>query len=250
MENKRKTISKKTRFEVFKRDNFTCQYCGRMAPDVILEIDHINSVKNGGDNSIINLITSCFECNRGKGKRKLSEHQELKKQQEMLIELNNKREQLEMLVKWKKELSKLDEEMVDKIEELFKVFSLNDNGRNNIMKCIKKYGFDETYESAKISYGQYCDENNEETFNKVINYIPRICYNRLRDNQNPIYSKINYICGILRNRLYYFNEIRIKKYLINNMNENDIQVIIDISKNVRNWTELKETLEEYFGEEL
>ena len=47
----RKAISKKLRFEVFKRDNFTCQYCGRMAPDVILEVDHINPVKNGGDNN-------------------------------------------------------------------------------------------------------------------------------------------------------------------------------------------------------
>ena len=37
----RKTLSKKIRFEVFKRDKFTCQYCGRMSPDVILEVDHI-----------------------------------------------------------------------------------------------------------------------------------------------------------------------------------------------------------------
>jgi 5-methylcytosine-specific restriction endonuclease McrA len=29
----RKALSKKLRFEVFKRDNFTCQYCGRAAPD-------------------------------------------------------------------------------------------------------------------------------------------------------------------------------------------------------------------------
>lgn len=69
--NKRKGISKKTRFEVFKRDNFTCQYCGRSAPDVILEIDHINSVKNGGDNNILNLVTSCFDCNRGERKKKV-----------------------------------------------------------------------------------------------------------------------------------------------------------------------------------
>ena len=52
MAQKRKTLTKKTRFEVFKRDNFTCQYCGRMAPDVILEIDHISPVNCGEDNSI------------------------------------------------------------------------------------------------------------------------------------------------------------------------------------------------------
>ena len=44
----RKTISKKIRFEVFKRDSFTCQYCGRMAPYIVLEVDHINAVANGG----------------------------------------------------------------------------------------------------------------------------------------------------------------------------------------------------------
>ena len=84
MGNKRIPISKKQRFEVFKRDNFTCQYCGRMAPDVVLEINHINPISNNGNNDILNLITSCFDCNRGKGKRKLSENEEIKKQQEQL----------------------------------------------------------------------------------------------------------------------------------------------------------------------
>ena len=41
----RKAISKKLRFEVFKRDSFTCQYCGKSAPDVILHVDHILPVK-------------------------------------------------------------------------------------------------------------------------------------------------------------------------------------------------------------
>lgn len=36
---KRKGIPRSIRFEVFKRDMFTCQYCGRKAPDVILEVD-------------------------------------------------------------------------------------------------------------------------------------------------------------------------------------------------------------------
>jgi 5-methylcytosine-specific restriction endonuclease McrA len=66
MAEKRKTISKKTRFEVFKRDGFVCQYCGAHPPAVILEPDHINPVCNGGGNGIDNLVTSCFDCNRGK----------------------------------------------------------------------------------------------------------------------------------------------------------------------------------------
>lgn len=67
----RKSLSKKQRFEIFKRDSFTCQYCGRTPPEVILEVDHINPVINGGDNDPLNLITACFDCNRGKGAKEL-----------------------------------------------------------------------------------------------------------------------------------------------------------------------------------
>lgn len=64
---KRKGLSKKIRFQVLRRDNFTCQYCGRKAPAVCLEIDHIKSVALDGDNDIDNLITACHDCNIGKG---------------------------------------------------------------------------------------------------------------------------------------------------------------------------------------
>ncbi len=72
MKSERKSLSKTTRFEVFKRDVFTCQYCGRNPPVVTLELDHINPVSNGGNDDFENLVTSCFDCNRGKGSRLLS----------------------------------------------------------------------------------------------------------------------------------------------------------------------------------
>lgn len=63
---KRTPISKSKRFKVLKRDNYTCQYCGRSAPEVKLEIDHQKPVSKGGTNDINNLVTSCRSCNRGK----------------------------------------------------------------------------------------------------------------------------------------------------------------------------------------
>lgn len=68
----RKKIGKKIRFEVFKRDSFTCQYCGAAPPAVVLEVDHIEPVSEGGSNDAHNLITACFDCNRGKGSTSLS----------------------------------------------------------------------------------------------------------------------------------------------------------------------------------
>lgn len=63
---KRKALSKKLRFEVFLRDEFTCQYCGRAAPSVVLELEHIVPVSRGGGNDKCNLTTACEECNAGK----------------------------------------------------------------------------------------------------------------------------------------------------------------------------------------
>ena len=42
------SISKKLRFEVFKRDGFQCQYCGKTPPAITLEIDHINPKSKRG----------------------------------------------------------------------------------------------------------------------------------------------------------------------------------------------------------
>jgi 5-methylcytosine-specific restriction endonuclease McrA len=60
-------LTQKERFFILKRDNFTCQYCGRKPPEVVLEVDHIITVYDGGTNDPDNLIASCLPCNRGKG---------------------------------------------------------------------------------------------------------------------------------------------------------------------------------------
>lgn len=63
---KRSQISKRLRFAIFTRDSFTCRYCGRSAPEVTLEVDHVQAVSRGGNNDPSNLATACYDCNRGK----------------------------------------------------------------------------------------------------------------------------------------------------------------------------------------
>jgi 5-methylcytosine-specific restriction endonuclease McrA len=58
------------RFEIFQRDNFTCQYCGRTKKvGIKLVIDHKVPVSKGGTDSPENLITACDECNLGKSNK-------------------------------------------------------------------------------------------------------------------------------------------------------------------------------------
>jgi hypothetical protein len=59
-------IPAQLRAEVLNRDNFTCQWCGAKAPDVVLHIDHIIPVIRGGKTESRNLQTLCHACNIGK----------------------------------------------------------------------------------------------------------------------------------------------------------------------------------------
>src|SRR5215471_14301985 len=104
----RPSIPKTLRFEVFKRDSFTCQYCGRRAPDVVLHCDHVKAVAEGGTTDILNLVTACADCNLGKGARQLSTNAALSKQLNQLTALQERREQIKMMLAWRDGLNQLD----------------------------------------------------------------------------------------------------------------------------------------------
>jgi hypothetical protein len=59
-------VSKRTRYEVLRRDNHTCRYCGGQAPDVVLTVDHVTPVALGGSDHPGNLVAACRDCNAGK----------------------------------------------------------------------------------------------------------------------------------------------------------------------------------------
>jgi 5-methylcytosine-specific restriction endonuclease McrA len=59
------------RAEVFRRDDYTCRYCGSRGGR--LECDHVMPVSRGGVTALWNLVTACFGCNRSKGNRTVSE---------------------------------------------------------------------------------------------------------------------------------------------------------------------------------
>jgi 5-methylcytosine-specific restriction endonuclease McrA len=62
---------KLSRREVFRRDNYTCQYCGRKVSN--LTIDHVLPRHLGGMHTWTNVVTACSTCNHQKGGRRLEE---------------------------------------------------------------------------------------------------------------------------------------------------------------------------------
>lgn len=250
-------VSKKDRFEVFKRDNFTCQYCGRSAPDVILHADHIDPKAKGGKDDILNLITSCFDCNAGKSDRTLSDDTVIKKRKQQLDQLQERREQLEMMLEWQKGLLELDKESITKIADLWAElvigYHLNDKGLETLKRYVRRFGISEVVEGIKIATKQYLewDEKDDspnpthESVEKAWRFIPKICTTRQREKNKPYLKELYYIRGILRNRIALSGDREwqsIKKMEDAMRAGIKIEEMRNLAKEVKNWLEFVDML--------
>jgi len=176
----RHPISKSVRFEVFKRDGFACVYCGKTPPDVVLEIDHIEPVYNGGTNDINNLVTACFDCNRGKGHvgleiipSKLVDNLEvLKAQKEQMKEYNKHVTALE------KELQKSMNIIARMYTSYFPEYTFSDNFRNVSLKgFVKALPLNEVAEAIEIA----CTKTKHSEGS--IKYFCGICWKKIRNKE-------------------------------------------------------------------
>jgi len=209
---KRKALSKKLRFEVFKRDSFKCQYCGRSAPEVILHVDHIKPIKAGGDNDIFNLVTACSDCNSGKGARRLSDKTEIEKQKEELDALNERREQIEMMMQWRESLKAIHETEIDALSDAFSDetgYYFTEQGRISLAKLVKKFSFLEVL--TAIESASCFDPKKGDS----IKYLSVICSSNRASKEKPWITELYYIRGILRNRIrdYDRNSWKIMSFL-------------------------------------
>lgn len=256
----RKPISKSVRFEVFKRDNFTCQYCGGAAPDIVLHVDHINPVANGGENDIMNLVTSCEPCNLGKGARPLDDRTAIAKQREQLAELNERREQLEMMLAWRESLANIDDEYIDAFDDAFNArtrCTLNEYGRSKVKKWLKTHDLKtllDALDQAIDTYYKGGDPDDGENNNKLAGHAfgmtIRIINSQKANADKPWMKDLFYVRAIARNRFNYFKDdvalVLLKRAFHADIHLEDLK---DLAKTARNWTQWRNTMEAWIEEE-
>lgn len=242
---KRKTIGDKLRFEVFKRDNFKCQYCGMSAPDVVLNVDHIDPVSNGGENDILNLVTSCRDCNSGKSDRLLSEHSMLDKQRKMLEDLEERRQQLQMMIQWREQLSNFDEEQASAlakiINEKLKPVYVTEAGITTIGEWLNRFKLDELVKVVDEMIVPKTKDNSIDGA-EFMAKIPRIA----AANRKPeVERELLYIRGILRKRLSYIDERKTLMWLHSAVHAGYCtDELKHFATVVRSWTEFKNDIVE------
>jgi len=176
----RKPISKRLRFKIFQRDSFTCNYCGQKPPKTILEVDHIVPVSKGGDDMEENLITSCFDCNRGKSDKSLTEVITSKTlNTELLIEKELQIKEYNKIVDSIRKRIKLEtEEVVSVFTKDFRVKFITENFKNSsIKRFIEELGKHEVIDAMYIACDKciYADV--------ALRYFCGICWNKIKNKK-------------------------------------------------------------------
>lgn len=217
MATKRKSLTKKTRFEVFKRDSFKCQYCGATAPEAVLVVDHIDPISQDGADEMINYITACQPCNAGKSDRKLSDTTAVLKQRAQLEELAIRREQLEMMLDWRNELKSLDEDALEAVKKEWSELTrsqyyLNETGQQKAKQLLAKFTLAkftlaQILDAMKVSATQYLKFGadgvlDKDSVNEAWEKVKGIAHNSKEGIDRYVY----YVRAIARNRFTYCNE--------------------------------------------
>lgn len=244
---KRKAIPLRIRTEVFKRDGFTCQYCGRTPPEVVLEIDHVKPVSKGGTNDITNLVTACRECNLGKSNIELDDNTIIARQRKQLQDLNEKHEQLKMMIEWKEGLSNIAEKEVNAINDLLERetgYGFNDTGKKTIKNLIKKYGLNEVYDCTEIAINQYY--NKEDDWESMFKKIAVIAKYRKNDNKDPVLFMKNKLCKYASKKFAdRYDRHEMMKLLDDcHLMPNEEEIMFDLLKDANTWDELVDDLVE------
>jgi hypothetical protein len=208
-------VRSRLRFEVFKRDKFTCQYCGKKAPDVVLHVDHIQPVVAGGANDLLNLVAACVDCNLGKGPRTLSDASVVEKQRQQLEELQDRREQQEMMLEWQVELVLLESDSVaffrKLVARLWPGVELSDVGAAIFHKALKHLSMEDvstalrevTNEHRRMSVD---GQATEESFNVAFVELERKLHWAVRHKLNPVDTDARYLRGCLINSLPFISD--------------------------------------------
>lgn len=175
------SISKKIRFEVFKRDGFKCAYCGRVPPEVILEIDHIDPKSKGGEDNRNNLITACFDCNRGKSDIPLSNiPSSLAENMEIIKE---REEQIKAYRKLLKQVDKRINKDINDIEKIyiaeFPNYELRDRFKQTTIRRFLEILPKEKVEKAMYLAVSKSFYNNASE--RCLKYFCAVCWNWARN---------------------------------------------------------------------
>jgi len=215
-------LSTKTRFEVLKRDRYTCSYCGKHPPDVLLEVDHITPLAAGGSDDLSNLTTACWDCNRGKGARLLEEGTAPAINRAAVAEMAERVEQAKAYMELLGSMESITEDQLDRVTHRWsKAYgaSTEEHGDGtvtyrlpvdgswpdprSVKNFIRRLGLSQVLDAVDIAASRIHHPGPD-----AVRYFYGVCHHAIREGREPLSrqgepSEVDRIGAILTNHQEY-----------------------------------------------
>lgn len=162
-------------------------------------------------------------------------------------ELQERREQLELMMQWRESLRDLDQETVERLAGYWHTqtpgWTVSDQGKRNIKKWLQQFSADEickAMDTAASSYLEYdeAEKVTGDSWGVAFDKILGICRVNRASVKEPDLKQLYYIRGILRNRIPgYFDDSKALQYLKNARSwEVPIDELNSMARSVKNWS--------------
>lgn len=178
---------------------------------------------------MMNLVTSCIDCNLGKSDKVLSDHSALEKQRAQLDQLSERREQLSMMMQWRDGLEDIQKMQlsiaIERFNKMLPDSVLSKTGETNLGKVVKAHGLENVLNHMQTAYDKAAKNNSgipdvTATFKNIGKLISV-------QGMDHVERNARYICGILRNKFGYIDTPYYLKVLTSNWNEVGLQGFIN-----------------------
>ncbi len=184
-------VRKSVRFNVFARDGFTCQYCGKRPPEVVLECDHIHPQSKGGSDDEINLITSCADCNRGKSAKVIADVAPRPDADFKLLKVQQEMVEVRRYLEAKAERDALEAQLCDALQKTWWENLTPATAPANcvLLPWIRKYGAEEIEKAIFATVPGYLSDRfgrptDSRVFKNLIPYVGAILRNRKAERED------------------------------------------------------------------
>lgn len=173
---------KRIKFEVFEKDSFKCQSCGRGAPIVTLQLTRIQETQHN-DNWLDTafLSTSCKDCEK---KRSDSTDKSTRNGFISIDELEERLQQLKMLINWRKGMLNIRKQqlahLVNYWEHKIPSFVISNDQKKYILTYITKYSCEEIRSAMDMAADKFFVQSTDGTISNssILNAfgkVPEIC---------------------------------------------------------------------------
>ena len=157
----------------------------------------------------MNYVTAWVACNLGKGAIPLDDHSAVLKQRAQMEDAAARREQVEMMAQWQRELATLDAVGIDVAANLWGSLvpgsALTPVGRDIMARALRRLGPELVLDAIRTAIQTYAKRGadgdwDHPSLGDALNKVAGICVNRQKQEKLPELPQLYYVRGILRNR--------------------------------------------------